>query len=72
VPGDASVVGFDGIALTALAGIGLTTVVQPLAELARIGAELLLERIEGGDGPRRRVVLEPSLVVRTTTGRSKR
>jgi LacI family transcriptional regulator len=76
VPRDASVVGFDGIALTALAGIALTTIVQPLRELARIGAELLLERINGADEPPRRVVLEPNLVVRTTTaeapGRSER
>ena len=70
VPRDASVVGFDGIALTALAGVGLTTVAQPREEMARTGAELLLGRIAGDDGPPRRIVLEPRLVVRTTTGRS--
>jgi LacI family transcriptional regulator len=69
VPAGASVVGFDGIALTALAGVGLTTVAQPLAEMAQTGAELLLERVAGYDGPPRRVVLEPELIVRTTTGR---
>lgn len=72
VPRDASVVGFDGIALTALAGVGLTTVAQPREEMARVGAELLLGRVSGEDGPPRRVVLEPRLVVRTTTGRSER
>ena len=72
VPRDASVVGFDGIALTALAGVGLTTVAQPLAEIARVGSRLLLERVGGVDGPPRTVVLEPRLVVRTTTGRSGR
>jgi LacI family transcriptional regulator len=71
-PGDASVVGFDGIALTALAGVGLTTVAQPLEEMAETGLQLLLERVAGADGPSRNVVLEPRLVVRTTTGRSDR
>jgi DNA-binding LacI/PurR family transcriptional regulator len=91
VPRDASVVGFDGIALTALAGVGLTTIAQPREEMARTGVEMLLGRIgalglteapkSGGTGfagagsgisddePPRRIVLEPRLVVRTTTGR---
>jgi DNA-binding LacI/PurR family transcriptional regulator len=68
VPQDASVVGFDGIALTALAGVGLTTIAQPREEMAREGARLLLERIAGRAGGTSHVVLEPALVVRTTTG----
>jgi LacI family transcriptional regulator len=71
-PRDASVVGFDGIALTALAGVGLTTIAQPLEPIARTGVKMLLERVDGADGPPRNVVLEPRLVVRTTTGRSGR
>jgi LacI family transcriptional regulator len=71
-PNEASVVGFDGIALTALAGVGLTTVAQPLEEMARTGLELLLDRVAGEDGPCRNIVLEPRLVVRTTTGRGER
>ena len=76
VPRDASVVGFDGIALTALAGVGLTTVAQPRAEMARAGVRMVLDRIAGAEGPPRHVVLEPELVVRTTAaappGRSER
>ena len=68
VPRAASVVGFDGIALTALGGVGLTTVAQPREEMAREAARLLLERIAGPGRPPRHVVLEPTLVVRTTTG----
>jgi LacI family transcriptional regulator len=66
-PEDASVVGFDGIALTALAGVGLTTVAQPLEEMARTAVRMLLDRLEGAEAAPRRVVLEPRLVVRTTT-----
>jgi LacI family transcriptional regulator, galactose operon repressor len=48
VPGDLSVIGFDDIELAA--AIGLTTVRQPLRESGRIGAQLLLRALEGGDG----------------------
>jgi LacI family transcriptional regulator, galactose operon repressor len=70
VPDDVSVVGFDGIAIGALARIGLTTVAQPHDELAAAGIRLLLDRIERGAGdPPRRILLDPQLVVRKTTAR---
>ena len=68
VPEDLSVVGFDGIAVGALTRIGLTTVAQPHERLAQTGIRLLLDRIEsGGAAPPRQVLLDPHLVVRTTT-----
>ena len=45
VPGDLSVMGFDDIELAA--AIGLTTVRQPLRESGRLGAQLLLQALEG-------------------------
>jgi LacI family transcriptional regulator len=70
VPADVSVVGFDGIALGGLARIGLTTVAQPREQLAEVGVRLLLERIESGPAaPSRQILLEPHLIVRTTTAR---
>jgi LacI family transcriptional regulator len=70
VPGDVSVVGFDGIELGAHSRIALTTVAQPRAELTTRGLELLLARIEGRGGPPRGVRLEPSLMVRGSTARA--
>ena len=68
VPRDVSVVGFDDILVAGLARISLTTVVQPRHELARIAVDLLLRRIADGVGPRpRRHILDPSLVVRSST-----
>lgn len=67
VPRDVSIVGFDDIQVAGLSRISLTTVAQPCEELARLGIELLLERIEGAHGPPRQVLLEPSLVVRGST-----
>jgi LacI family transcriptional regulator len=51
-----------------LAPISLTTVDQGAGELGRRAAELLLERIAGRTEPRS-VLLAPTLVPRSTTGR---
>ena len=67
VPDDISVVGFDDIRVAGLTRISLTTVAQPCEELARIGIELLLARIEDASGPQRHRLLAPSLVVRSST-----
>ena len=69
VPGDVSVVGFDGIELGAHSRIALTTVAQPRAELIDRGLDLLASRIAApdGGGPPRHVRLAPTLVARRST-----
>jgi DNA-binding LacI/PurR family transcriptional regulator len=69
VPGDVSVVGFDDILSAAYATPSVTTVRQPLREMGRRGAQVLLERI----GNREKqfpseIMMEPELVVRESTG----
>jgi LacI family transcriptional regulator len=70
VPADVSLVGFDGIAIGALARISLTTVLQPADELAREAVALLLNRIDRGHdaAPEQRRLL-PLLVIRGSTAR---
>src|SRR4051812_18235931 len=68
VPGDVSVVGFDGTDLGAHSRIALTTVAQPRARLIAEGLELLLARMGGREGAARHVRLAPELVVRGSTG----
>lgn len=69
VPGDVSVVGFDGIALGDFVTPSLTTVLQPRYEAGRTAFRLLLERIEDGYvGPPRAIELEIQLVVRESAG----
>jgi len=72
VPGDVSVVGFDDILSAAYATPSLTTVRQPLAEMGRRGAKVLLERI----ADRKKsfpadIFMESELVVRESTGPAK-
>jgi DNA-binding LacI/PurR family transcriptional regulator len=43
VPGDVSVVGFDGVPEAATAQPGLTTIAQPLEEIARRAASAILD-----------------------------
>ena len=68
VPEDLSLVGFDdeGIVNTLL-DVPLTTVAQDAVTLGRRAAELLIERIEGHDGPSRGKVVPTELRVRAST-----
>jgi LacI family transcriptional regulator len=66
VPGDLSVIGFDGLEVAPY--VGLTTVAQPLYESGRRGVERLLALIEGGEPGPLEERLELRLDVRRTTG----
>ncbi len=69
VPGDVSVVGFDDIQSAAYSTPSLTTVRQPLLEMGRRGAQVLLERIADREKEfRAEIVMAPELVVRESTG----
>jgi DNA-binding LacI/PurR family transcriptional regulator len=69
VPGDVSVVGFDDIVSAAYSTPSLTTVRQPLMEMGKKGAQLLLERIADREKQfPAEIVMEPELVVRESTG----
>lgn len=69
VPGDVSVVGFDDIQSAAYSTPSLTTVRQPLLEMGKRGAQVLLERIANREKEYpSEIVMEPELVVRESTG----
>lgn len=69
MPEQLSVLGFDDIEITSWASIELTTIRQPLAEMARAATEMLIERLEGEyeGGPRRRT-FPIELIFRRTVG----
>lgn len=71
VPQDISVVGFDDIQSAAYQNPALTTVRQPLREMGRIAAEMVLRRIKRPSSDQRggEQTVEPELIIRETTSR---
>ena len=67
VPGDVSVIGFDGIAEAALSRPGLTTVAQPLLDIGRHAVRAIL-----AGTPQGRRTLPVELVVRASTAAPRR
>ncbi len=69
VPEDLAVIGVDNTLPSAIAVPPITTVAQPIAPIGRGGLAMLFERVKGTAGPtRRRVVMPPELVVRSSCG----
>ena len=66
VPDDVAVVGFDNTAAAQGAIPPLTTVVNPVAEMARGAVGLLLGLLDGRDVPAA-ITLSPELVIRGST-----
>jgi LacI family transcriptional regulator len=72
VPGEVSVVGFDDIQSAAYSTPSLTTVRQPLTEMGKRGAQVLLERIANHEKEfPSMIVMAPKLIVRESTGPAK-
>lgn len=67
VPRDLSVVGYDDLAIAELAHPRLTTVHQPLREMAEQATRLLLQLLDGPRPEVTRIELATSLVVRDST-----
>lgn len=67
IPEDISIVGFDDIDQASATWPPLTTVAQPIEQMARIATELLIGRLAGSVDPeRKRMVLEARLVIRSS------
>ena len=66
VPRDMSLIGFDDIALTSVVSPSLSTVAQPVDEIARLSLELLMNRIQKKEEvlPAKRIVLPTRIVIR--------
>lgn len=67
LPVQLSVCGFDDTPVASMLWPALTTMHQPISELARIGTQLLLQRIAGGPAPREPARLNYTLVLRAST-----
>ncbi len=68
VPDDFAIVGYDDVAFATMAFVPLTSVRQPAYELGRRAAEQLLNEADDQAHKHERIVFEPELVVRASTG----
>jgi LacI family transcriptional regulator len=68
VPDDVAVVGFDDMPQAATSNPPLTTVRQPIRRAGALAVETLIDIIENGAEPPRRIILPTELVVRASCG----
>lgn len=68
VPGQLSVAGFDDIALARQIFPALTTVRQPLVEMAEAAARILIAGDKKGGAPRQAQIIAATLQIRDSTG----
>lgn len=68
LPRDVSLIGFDDVLWMEMVEPGLTVVAQPAEEMGRRAAHLLLRRLSAPDSPAAVECLEPTLVLRGSTG----
>jgi LacI family transcriptional regulator len=72
-PGDIALATFDDLPGFDVCRPRLTAVSQPAYEMGRLGAELLIRRIEDGpDGAPEAIRLNPELKIRESTSRARR
>ncbi len=64
IPDDLSVIGIDAADIASVTTPELTTISRDYAEIGRLAADLLLERLADPTAPRRRLVLESTVVLR--------
>lgn len=72
IPDDIAFVGFDDFPLTTTPVPSLTTVRQPINQFGNSAVEILIDLIENGLKPPRRVILTTELVVRESCGAARR
>ena len=68
IPQQVRVVGFDDVRAASLTSVPLTTVRQPLNEIAEIAFRAILGRIREPGIPPRSITLQPRLVIRESCG----
>jgi DNA-binding LacI/PurR family transcriptional regulator len=67
IPEQLSVVGFDGIHAASWGGYELTTIRQPVNQMAKAAVSILMDRVENPETPAEKRVLEGSMIRGTST-----
>jgi LacI family transcriptional regulator len=68
IPADLSVVGFDDTPVAHQIWPSLTTVRQPIQEMARQATELLLRQLKSGSGELTSLTLDSHIILRNSVG----
>jgi LacI family transcriptional regulator len=68
VPDDIAFVGFDDLPLATIPNPPLTTIRQPIYQFGFKSVEILIDLIENGIKPSRRIIMDTELVIRDSCG----
>ncbi len=71
VPKDICVIGYDNVPLSGIISPTLTTINQPVMTMCIQGTNMLRDLIAGKECERRRIMLEPSIIVRESAPQQK-
>ena len=72
VPEDIAFVGFDDLPIASLSDFKLTTVRQPIIQFGAKAVDTLIDLIENGIKPSRRIIMDTELVIRNSCGASQK
>jgi DNA-binding LacI/PurR family transcriptional regulator len=70
VPADIAFVGFDDLPVASHSDFKLTTVRQPIVQFGAKAVETLIDLIENGVKPSRRIIMDTELIIRESCGAS--
>jgi LacI family transcriptional regulator len=72
IPEELAFVGFDDVAVATYANPKLTTIRQPIVRFGINAVEILIDLIENGVEPPRRIIMDTQLIIRDSCGASRR
>lgn len=72
IPQDVAFVGFDDVPVATYANPQLSTIRQPIAQFGRNAVEILIDLIDNGIDPARRIIMDTELIIRESCGASRR
>jgi DNA-binding LacI/PurR family transcriptional regulator len=68
VPEELSIIGFDDTILSTVTNPTLTTIAQPMDQMVKLAFDLLIGSLDHTDDIKQRIVMQPELVIRESTG----
>jgi DNA-binding LacI/PurR family transcriptional regulator len=68
IPDDIAIASFDGLICNPLSEPALTIIEQPVYELGKVAAELLMQRIQGSKRPHQKIELKTRLCIHSSSG----